>query len=386
MKHEGCRWRWLAACVIAFTLAGSALQASEKVKLLRTPNGGIQPQAGVDSKGVAHLVYLGGDPKTADVFYARRERDSEAFSKPIRVNSKAGSAIAIGTIRGAQLALGRNGRVHVAWNGSGRAESHPGSPMLYARLNEAGTAFEPERDVMTRTMHLDGGGSVAADNAGNVYVIWHAAEVGAEEGEQNRALFVARSRDDGKTFPREERANGSPMGVCGCCGLRAFADATGDVFVFYRRATADGTERGETLLRSRNAGKDFEILYEHPWKLTTCPMSSAFLSETKTSVLAAGETHNRVFFVRVDSKTEKVSEPISPTQKAKHPVAVGNQRGEVLLVWTEGTGWEKGGAVAWQLFDPNGQPTDEMGKRDGVPIWSFALAIARPDGTFEILY
>jgi hypothetical protein len=51
-----------------------------------------------------------------------------------------GSAIAVGNIRGAQTSVERNGRVHVAWNGTaptGRL------PMLYARLNDAGSAFEP---------------------------------------------------------------------------------------------------------------------------------------------------------------------------------------------------------------------------------------------------
>jgi hypothetical protein len=45
-----------------------------------------------------------------------------------------------------------------------------GSPMLYSRLNDAHTAFEPERNVMTRTFGLDGGGTIAADPVGNVYI------------------------------------------------------------------------------------------------------------------------------------------------------------------------------------------------------------------------
>jgi hypothetical protein len=51
------------------------------------------------------------------------------------------------------------------------------------------------------------------------------------------------------------------------------------------------------------------------------------LSETKNGVLAAGETKERVFFVRVDPKSGKVSNPISPEAKAKHPVVIGNDRG-----------------------------------------------------------
>ena len=42
--------------------------------------------------------------------------------------------------------------------------------MLYTRLNDAGTAFEPQRDLIRMARGLDGGGAVAADGVGNVYV------------------------------------------------------------------------------------------------------------------------------------------------------------------------------------------------------------------------
>ena len=74
----------------------------------------------VDAKGVVHLIYFKGDAKAGDIFYVRQEPASDTFSPPLRVNSEPASAIAVGTIRGAQLALGRNGRVHVAWNGTKR--------------------------------------------------------------------------------------------------------------------------------------------------------------------------------------------------------------------------------------------------------------------------
>ena len=38
-----------------------------------------------------------------------------------------------------------------------------------------------------------------------------------------------------------------------------------------------------------------------------------------------------------------------------------NDAGELLSVWAEGVGWQKGGALAWQLFDRSGQPTAEKG-------------------------
>src|SRR5262245_31313463 len=93
--------------VLGFLAGGHATE----VNLLRIPNGGIQPQVVVDAKRVVHIVYLGGEPKAADVFYVRLEPGQKNFPEPLQVNHERGSAIALGTIRGAQLALGRNGRV-----------------------------------------------------------------------------------------------------------------------------------------------------------------------------------------------------------------------------------------------------------------------------------
>src|SRR5262249_5861567 len=143
------------------------------VKVLEVPDGGIQPQAAIDDRGVIHLVFFKGDPAGGDLFSARLAPGGEQFSSPVRVNSQPGSAIAIGTIRGGQIAVGRGGRIHVAWNGSnGARPRNPagGSPMLYTRSDPEGKAFEPQRNLMQHTSALDGGGTIAADRTGNVYV------------------------------------------------------------------------------------------------------------------------------------------------------------------------------------------------------------------------
>jgi len=133
-----------------------AAAARGRVKLIRTPDSGIQPQAAVDSQGVVHLIYYKGEGGGGDIFYVRQEPGQETFSKPIQVNSQPKSAMAAGTIRGAQLAVGKNGRVHVAWNGPApRKGAWMEAPMLYTRLNDAGTAFEPERDVITSSRGLN---------------------------------------------------------------------------------------------------------------------------------------------------------------------------------------------------------------------------------------
>src|SRR5689334_8382176 len=103
------------------------------ITIMRVPDGGVQPQVMVDQKGSVHLIYLRGDPQHSDIFYTHSDNGGRSFSAPLRVNSQAGSAIAVGTVRGAHLAIGR-GWVHVAWMGSDRAEPKApqnASPMLY---------------------------------------------------------------------------------------------------------------------------------------------------------------------------------------------------------------------------------------------------------------
>ena len=404
--HPGARgWRparfifnhmkltFVIPALLLFLTAGTLSAASTRVNLIRTPDNAIQPQAEIDNQGVVHLIYFKGDPGGGDIFYVRRAPDQVGFSQPLPVNHQPGSAMALGTIRGAQLAVGRNGRVHVVWDGMGKGAAKvsiggkPIAPLLYARLNDEGTAFEPERNLITYAAGLDGGSSVAADQAGNVYVTWHAPLPGNTNGEAGRAVFVALSRDQGRTFPQETPALSQPMGACACCGMRAFADRSGTAYILFRAATG-GVNRDETLLVSRQPGARFEIANAHKWKASVCPMSSATLTAAEGGALAAWETAEQIYYAKVNPRTLQVSTPTSPAggTARKHPVAVANDKGETLLVWTEGTGWARGGAVAWQVYGAGGEPTSPAGRADGVPAWSLATAFAQPNGDFVIVY
>src|SRR3954451_17947248 len=83
------------------------------------------------------------------------------------------------------------------------------TPMLYTRLGDDGKSFEPERNVLTFAAGLDSGGSVAADEKRNFYVAWHASPPDNKANEAGRAVFVARSTDEGKTFAPKKQANKS---------------------------------------------------------------------------------------------------------------------------------------------------------------------------------
>jgi hypothetical protein len=362
--------------------------ATPAITLLRTPHEGIQPQTLLDRDGVLHMIYFQGDASGGDIEYVSRQPHQEDFGPPIRVNSEPKDALAIGTVRGPQMALGRNGRVTVTWFGA-RAQPSDATnkmPVLFSRLNDSHAAFEPQRNLMQYAKSGDGGISVAADARGDVYAVWHAT--GAEPGEDHRRVYLARSTNDGKTFAREVPISPEALGACGCCGMRAFVDEGGTLFVLYR-AARQNIHRDMTLLVSTDLGETFRHTTLGPWEMNACPMSTGYLSEGGKQVLAAWEKAGQVYFNAIDPSSFTPSSPIAApgeSNKRKHPAVARGVNGQVLLVWTEGTGWSKGGSLAWQLFDDAAKPISAEGHAPGVPVWGLSSVFADKNGNFTIVY
>jgi len=114
-------------------------------------------------------------------------------------------------------------------------------------------------------------------------------------------------------------------------------------------------------------------------------MSSMSFAEAAGKVEGAWETGGQVYFA--DLTTANVVPVSAPeeSQGRKHPrIAIGSG-GETLMVWTEGTGWARGGSLAWQLYDPSGKVIGEKRTKGGVPAWSFGAAVTKPGG-FVVLY
>jgi hypothetical protein len=377
--------------LLLLALGAGTARAAAKVTVLPTPNGGIQPQAVVDARGTLHLLYFKGEEGAGDLFYVRRDAGQARFSEPLRVNSQPGSAVATGTVRGGQIALGKGGRVHVVWNGSGKAQPRSAgqytSPMLYARQGDGGTAFEEQRNLMQLTTTLDGGGTVAADQDGNVYVAWGALKVGSPAGEINRQVWLALSSDEGKTFGPEAPVNPTATGVCGCCSMHGFTDSKGSVYLLYR--SAQGGNRDIHLLASKEKGKSFQGALVQEWQVSICPMSTLAFAEGPSGAIAAWDTAEQVYFARIKPGTTDFAEPQSAPGAArarKHPAVAVNGQGETILVWTEGTGWQKGGDLVWQVFDKNGKPTEQRGRlASGIPVWGLPTVVAE-EGGFTILH
>ncbi len=375
--------------VIILTLTHcTGVDDQSKVDVLGVPNNGLQPKVKVDQTGQVHLLYYKGSPQSGDLFYIRKLKNGE-FSDPLEVNSIPGSAVSIGTIRGAQFAIDEDNYVHVAWNGSmtTKPDSLSGPAMYYTRLSENKKEFEPQR-IISGEWPVDGGGAIAADKQGNIYVFWHSATPGSEE--KDRTVFLRMSHNDGKDFREEKIISPTDIGVCGCCAMQAESDSEGNIYVVYRTATKN-KNRDINLLVSNDSGKTFQDKILDRWELNACPMSSMSFGELEKSMLIGWETEQQVRMTLIAKGTVNSGQIISPTgdsKGSKHPVFATSPKGNVLISWTEGTGWEQGGSVAWLEYDADMNPVSETGRLPaGVSVWSFVASYYdRNDNTFYIFH
>ncbi|HEX2748242.1 MAG TPA: sialidase family protein [Verrucomicrobiales bacterium] len=369
------------SAVIVLLGACASSSIATGVKLESVPEGGVQPQVAVQPGGAVHLVYLKEQAGGADIRYTRRAAGSTQWDPPVTVNSVAGSAVATGTIRGAQLALGKSGRVHVVWNGGAKEKDYATAPLLYARMADDGKSFSPQQNLLGETRNLDGGASIAATEKGGVFIVWHASPKAASS-ESDRLVYVTRSTDDGKTFTAAAPAGGVAAGVCPCCSLKAFTAPDGSLLTLYRNALAPA-ERDMTLLVSGDGGLTFKASPVHPWPVAACPMSSAALTGAGPATRAAWETNSAIYTSLLSGNIEPVA--VSSGQ-ARHPALAVNARGETLVSWSIGTGWKRGGELGWVILDAAGKPGEKRGTAPGVPVWSHTAAFAAADGDFVILH
>jgi hypothetical protein len=118
-------------------------------------------------------------------------------------------------------------------------------------------------------------------------------------------------------------------------------------------------------------------------------MSTMAFVQGRSSVIGAWDTKEQIYMSQITPATTEFTRPQSAPgtgNARKHPALAIHSQGETILVWTEGTGWQKGGALIWQVFDKNGKALGSIGReRSGVPVWGLPTVVATDDG-FTILY
>ena len=358
------------------TAACTVLGTSPNVTVLRAPADAKLPQVAIDNSGTLHLVYYMGSMSSGDLFHVSRAPDATDWSPPQQVNSRPHGVTGAGPIDGGQIAIDPDGRLHVTW--------FYNNPMrfYYTRSDGAG-GFEEQQVLSVKDEGgVESGPTVTADGNGNVYVFWHADAV----EDARRRVYMAVSHNSGVLFERPRAVSPEAAGACGCCGLRAVTDDAGAVHVSYRGA-GDNIRRGMRLLTTVDQGRTFGDQLIQPWDVGACPVATTTLGAGPEGTMVAWETEGQVQFADIAQLDAQVSPAGQAQFRRKNPAVAVNARGDTLLAWGDGPGWRSGGSLHWQLFDRGGRPSGEEGSgTEPIPASSVPTAVARPDGSFVVVF
>jgi len=347
-------------CAAACAIFASAF-AAPAVRVAAPPDGGKSPDAEVDAQGAIHLAWLAGD----NVWYAKSTDSGRTFGTALRVNSEPGTAHPPNAFRGPDLALGKDGQVHVVWytNAFQRKLPKEQCGVAYAQLNATRDGFTPAQNLNHQPSDNY---SLAADGRGNVAVVWTAGK-----------LFVTASKDDGKTFaPAQAVADADP---CECCATRAIFTTDGALVAAYRDKAKN--VRDMYLATSPAGGAAFtrEKLSVASWTLQACPMTGVFLfgKARGSRLLAAWETQGRINFAPLEARGNTPPREIEAAPRGKYPVALAAPDGTMLVAWKEGA------QLHWRLFNASAQPLGEPGSAPAGGPERFAGVVTR-EGEFVL--
>lgn len=368
--------RGLSHGLLALALLAGCSGSVPEVTVLRAPEGATLPQVVSDTSGTLHLVYYTGSMSSGDLWHVTRAPQAADWSAPRRVNSEPHAVHGLGPIDGGQVAIGPDDLLHVAW-----FHKDP-NRFQYARSDRTGT-FGDQQTLSTREEGgIEAAPAVTVDDDGDVYVFWHADAV----EDAQRRVYMAVSREQGAGFDPPRAVSPAAEGACGCCGLRAAVGEAGAIHVSYRGA-GDNIRRGMRLLTSSDRGRTFADQLIQAWEIGACPIATTTLGVGPDATLVAWETQGQVFFADVEQLEAPVSPPGETTFRRKNATVATNHRGDILLAWGDGPGWQSGGTLHWQRFDAERRPRGAEGGAPGpIPARSVPAIAARPDGSFVVVF
>jgi hypothetical protein len=314
--------------------------------------------------GGVYVTWVGhGAGKEADVWLARYDAEGRPEGEPSRVNPVVGEAAAW---RGdpPDLAVAEDGAVYVAWTARAGEAAHATTLYLSAS-RDGGRSFAPPvkvNDDAAACVH--GMHSLALGRDGRVYLAWldernlvpHGAPKSADKagaakasggmhGEQNREVFFAVSADGGRTFSRNRRVASE---ACPCCKTALAVSGDGRVYVGWRQVLP-GDFRHIAVASSADGGETFDaptVVSDDRWELRACPVSGPALA-------AGGGGSLRVLWYTAGGAGRPglysaESNDGGRTFAPRRVVKEGNLRGTPLLLADEG-----GGPVA--VFEGGGE-------------------------------
>jgi hypothetical protein len=348
---------------LAFSGAFSvdASDAAIRVKAVRMPGDAKVVKAKLAADGTIHVLLNAEDGPR----YEKSTDTGVTFSAPMTIVEAALQKPGL-KYQGEDLAVGKDGRVHVAMSNNAWKLKLPEEEwgFYYASLAPGAKTFTPTRNINRKPSE---GFSLAADERGNVSACFLSGK-----------LYSMASRDNGKTFDRYAEPN-STWNPCDCCTTAAAYGPDGKLALLYREETDNERDMfvvlsdqgsGKMPLRTRVSGT--------PWKLNGCPMTYFTIARAGEGYVAAWPTKGQVYFARLDKNGA-----VLPPGETKTPGTSGMRNGLVALSAHDGTtliAWKNKDVLGWQLYDSKNQPEGEPGSTSS--LGGGAAGVVLPNGNF----
>lgn len=229
------------------------------------------------------------------IYVAISNNDGKSFGTPVQLPNTL--PLALGRHRGPRVAFaGRTIVVSAIVGSTGRGQD---GDLVAWRSTDAGKSWsEPVRLNDVTASAREGLHSMAA-HGNRLFAAW------LDLRSQGTRIYGSWSEDNGATWSKNLLVYESPDGtVCQCCHPTVLMTSSRDVHVMFRNAL--GGSRDMYVARSRDGGKTFAAgskLGSGTWKLNACPMDGGALAVQGDRVVAAFRRDKEIV-VAGDDKAE----------------------------------------------------------------------------------
>src|ERR1044072_1488730 len=251
-----------------------------------------EPAIASSPSGGVYVVWVNHQSSKADVMIARFGSNGQMENAPVRVNSQTGIATAW---RGdpPTVAVAPDNTVFVGWTAKvDSASGHATNVYLSSSRDNGRTFAEPVKvnDDIRPAVH--GMHSLAIGKDGRIYVAWldernispepamdmkTKQQSSGHHMESNREVFIASSSDGGQSFSPNQRV---ATNVCPCCKTALAVGEDRRVYVSWRQVLP-GDFRHIAVASSIDEGRTFsesKVVSDDQWMLAGCPVSGSSLA------------------------------------------------------------------------------------------------------------
>lgn len=293
---------FLTGCA-RFAADASRATAFQPVQISAADVDAAEPVTATALDGGFYVAWVNHNANSqSDVMLARFDSEGATSGSPVMMNQQAGVATAW---RGDPPSVAVTDRaVYVLWTARVEVDGKKGTDLYLSASEDQGRTFASTVKVNDDKLPgAHGMHSLAVGRDGRIYVAWldernvrapqPSKHAGGHHMESNRELFIASSADGGKTFSANRKVAAD---ACPCCKTALAVAQDGTVYASWRQVLP-GNFRHIAVASSTDNAANFSapvIVSDDKWMLQGCPVSGPSLATDPNGALkvvwyAAGE-------------------------------------------------------------------------------------------------